>query len=48
MLLRFRRERSERNNTVLNVLIIKIQNTCRYRIWWGRSLNYKYGTKERL
>ena len=32
-------ERSQRNNKVLNFLLIQIQNTCRCRIRWERSLN---------
>ena len=32
-------ERSQRNNEVLDFLLIQIQNTCRCRIRWERSLN---------
>ena len=32
-------ERSQRNNKVLDFLLIQIQNTCRCRIRWERSLN---------
>ena len=32
-------ERSQRNNKVRNCLLIQIQNTCRCRIRWERSLN---------